>query len=104
LVLQKNNIKSKPKVSEDKMPVLINNLIYLFILVFAAGFVALGLVSVIKVLKGDISPGAAATGILVGMLAAALVIWAAYDFMNDRILVQIVGTWFQAILNESIGG
>ena len=86
------------------MKTLVNNLIYLGILAFAAFLVIFGLVKLVKVLKGEAQIGEVLLSLAGVLLWAGLVIWAATDFNGEKLIITTVGSWIRTILTEPIGG
>ena len=86
------------------MKTLVNNLIYLGILAFAAFLVIFGLVKLVKVLKGEAQIGEVLLSLAGVLLGAGLVIWAATDFNGEKLIITTVGSWIRTILTEPIGG
>lgn len=89
------------------MTTLVQNLIFLGILIFAAGLIIWGLLGssgFLGVLRGKATVGVALMAVGGAILGAAAVIWAANDFTGDRILITTVGNWIEQILTEPIGG
>ena len=86
------------------MATLVGNIIYLGVLVFSGALVVFGLLHFVKVLKNSDEVGRSL--LLFGgvVLGGGLVIWAANDFLGERILITTVGQWLVQILTEPLGG
>jgi hypothetical protein len=87
-----------------KMPNLANNLVYLFVLFFAVIFIGLGLLLLVKVLRGDKSAGEAILTVVLVLFGFAIIYWGYTDMTDDRLLVEIWDVWIREILTASIGG
>lgn len=89
------------------MLIIVRNLIYLGILIFAAGLVIWGLLGnngAFGLLRGKIPIGVVVMAVGGAVFLGAAVIWAAYDFTGERILITAVGKMIEAFLNEPFGG